>query len=133
VIVHFLRFFNLSWLVVMNRDEREHVAEMSASPAVPMQTTLSTVKLCLLLSEGDCHLALWNEALSQSFDTFCASLRYFVFLLVVFYKRLEPVRCFVLKMDSDVRDFHVRDGFISPNQVRTSVLYCADVQPVLTF
>lgn len=117
----------------MNRDEREHVAEMSASPAVPMQTTLSTVKLCLLLSEGDCHLALWNEALSQSFDTFCASLRYFVFLLVVFYKRLEPVRCFVLKMDSDVRDFHVRDGFISPNQVRTSVLYCADVQPVLTF
>jgi hypothetical protein len=37
------------------------------------------------------------------------------FLLLVFHNFLETSRRFTLKIDSDIRDYNVRDIFISPN------------------
>lgn len=76
-----------------------------------VQITLSSVSLCLSLSEVDHRCSLWNLAPRHSCDIFYASKvclyvietychssfafwTYFVFLLVVFHKFLEPSRHF---------------------------------------
>jgi hypothetical protein len=86
----------------------------SHSPAIA-QITLSSVELCLSLSEVVCSRALWNKTLLQSFNVFYASTNclhfiknkfscFFIFFEVTLYFHdfLEPNQCFTVKMNSDV-------------------------------
>jgi len=87
------------------------------------ETTHSTAKQCLILSESDCFCSLWNEIPLQIFNVFYASQKclhfikkkkkhhtfhgcwgYFTFLLPIFYQFLEQSRRFTLKLDSEVHD-----------------------------
>jgi hypothetical protein len=117
------------------------------SPAV-VQAILSSVKLCLSLSEVDCFCALWNETLLHSFSCIlyiqkvCISLNisfyppytfggYVVVWLLTFCELFEPKRCFTLEMDFNVCVcVRERETFISPHYLWTSrLLYPVVVLP----
>jgi hypothetical protein len=90
-----------------------------------VQITLSSVSICLSLSEVDCCHALCNGTCLQICNVFYASKKvfvlklsyflhfcgYFMFLLLLFHMFLQPNCHFALKIDSNSCD-----GCTSPNQ-----------------
>jgi len=78
------------------------------SPQSPntAENTLSSVKLCLLLSEVQCchtlHETLFNNVMKKYAS--CSFLGYFIFSLLTFCKFNESKRCFILKTGSNILD-----------------------------
>lgn len=70
-----------SLMACYNNSGWDHVAGESPSP-IPaiVQDTVSSVKLCLSLSEFDCFHTVWNQILLQSCNVFSPSKKYLYFI-----------------------------------------------------
>ena len=112
--------------------------ESQLPPFLLLRRALSSLKLCLSLSEVDCFQTIWNHIRLQSCNVFSPSKKYlyfiksklvcffFTFCVLVVQKCLESNRHLTLRTHSDVLD-----SFIGPCKLQMLELCCTQYVYVL--
>ena len=93
------------------------MAEKSASPSLCCRADVERRVTAFVLNKPGVQIGfiiIIIIIINLNFNAFMF-LRIFCIILLVFHKCLERKKRFTLTMDSNVRDFDVRDIFIDPN------------------